>query len=152
MRRVFLEWALIFAVGMTLSLTSLWAVSRFFDRRIYHLRIQTSPSLGDHFYVIVGGGDLSLCDDFDSDASGNIRPYIVDPRRMIASDILRGDRAGQFTVPGIDLHYYRLMPAGSVIWSLRLSLLWPSLISLSGAFVLHSRLKRLQSRLGRDSA
>lgn len=144
MKRTILEWGLILSIGMALGLSTLWVVSRFFDRSSYHLRISTSRSVGDDLHLLVGEGDLSLCDQFDVDASGNVRPLIVDPRTLITSDILRGDRFGHFTIPGLDLRYYRFGPSGYLIWSLRLSMLVPIVLSLSGAALFRFRMKRLR--------
>jgi hypothetical protein len=144
MKRIVLEWSLILSAGMALALSTLWVVSKFFDRSSYHLRISTSRSVGDDLHLLVGDGDLSVCDQFDVDASGNVRPLIVDSRKLVASDILRGDRLGQFTIPGLDLRYYRIASDGYVIWSLRLSLLIPSVLLFLLAVLLRRRLKRLR--------
>jgi hypothetical protein len=93
--------------------------------------------------VLVGEGDLAFCDQFEMDASGKVRPLIVNRRQLRASDILRGDRLGQLTVPGFDFRYYRIASDGYVIWSLRLSLLIPSVLLLLVAVFLRRRLKRL---------
>lgn len=143
MKRAVLEWGWVLSVGMALGLSTLWVVSRFLDRSSYHLRISTSQSAGGDLHLLVREGDLALCDQFDVDASGNVRPLIVDPRSLVASDILRGDRFGRFTIPGLDLRYYRLAPSGYLIWSLRLSLLVPIVLFLSGAALFRHRLKRL---------
>lgn len=147
MKRTILEWGLIFSVGMTLAFTTLWGVSNFFDRSTYHLRLPTLRSMGDDLHLLVGEGDLSLSDQFEVDSSGNVRPLIVDPRRSVASDILRGDRFGQFTIPGLDLRYYWSAPFDDLIWSLRLSMLYFIVLSLLGAALFRYRLKRLRSHI-----
>jgi hypothetical protein len=146
MKRTILEWGLILSIGMTLALSTLWVVSNFFVRSSYHLRLPASKTVGDHLNLLVGEGDLSLCDQFDVDSSGNVRPLIVDPRRSVASDILRGDRFGQFTIPGLDLRYYWSAPSGHLIWSLRLSLLYSIVLSVLGVALFRFRLKRLRDR------
>jgi hypothetical protein len=147
MKRVVLEWSLILSVGLSLALSTLWVVSKFFDRSSHHLRIPTSRSVGDNLHLLVGDGDLSVCDQFNVDASGNVRPLIVDSRKVVASDIRRGDRLGQFTIPGVDLRYYRIASDGYVIWSLRLSLLIPSVLLPLVAVLLRRRLKRLRRQV-----
>lgn len=143
MRRIILEWGLILSVGMALALSSFWLYSRFLDRSTYHLRISTSRSVGDNLHVLVGDGDLSLCDQFDVDAAGNVRPLIVRPRRVITADMRRGDRFGGFTIPGLDLRYYRIASDGYLIWSLRLSLLIAVALLFLLAFLFRRRLRRL---------
>lgn len=125
MKRITLEWGLILSIGLCLALSSLWVYSRFFARSTYHLRISTPPSVGNGLHVLVGAGDLSLSDQFDVDGSGNVQPLIIDLRTISAADIRRGARVGGFTIPGLDVRYYRLASHAYVIWSLRLSLLIP---------------------------
>ncbi len=144
MKRIILEWGWILSVGMALAVSSLWVYSRFFDRLPYHLRISTSRSVGDDVHVLVGDGNLSLCDQFDVEASGKVQPLIIDARKVRAADILRGDRFGGFTIPGLDLRYYRIAPDGYVIWSLRLSLLIPVALLFLLAFFSRRRLERLR--------
>jgi hypothetical protein len=98
----------------------------------------------DDIHLLFEGGNLALCDQFDVDVSGTVRPVIVGLRDLRPSDILRGDRAGQFTIPGIDIRYYRHAPDGYVIWSLRFSLLIPIVVSLLLAVLLQRRLVRLR--------
>ncbi len=144
MKRIVIEWSLIFSVGMSLALSSLWVVTRFFDRSSYHLRVVTARSVGDHLHLLVRDGDLSICDQFDVDAAGKVRPLIVDSRKLIPSDFLRGDRLGQFTIPGVDLRYYRIGSDGYVIWSLSLSLLIPGALVFLLAVWLLGRFQRLR--------
>jgi hypothetical protein len=144
MKRIILEWGWILSVGMALAVSSLWVYSRFFDRSPYHLRISTSRSVGDDIHVLVGDGNLSLCDQFEVEASGNVQPLIIDARNVRAADILRGDRFGGFTIPGFDLRYYRIATGGYVIWSLRSSLLIPVALLFLLAFFSRRRLKRLR--------
>lgn len=154
MKRILLEWGLIGAVGMTLALATLWAVSRFVDRSTHHFRIPTSNSVGDALHVLVGDGDLALCDQFDVDAAGNVRPLVIGSQQVVAPDIAGGARRGQFTIPGFDLRYYRIARDGYVIWSLRVSLLILVVLSLLLAAWFRRRLRRLRRRLeqGRDGA
>jgi hypothetical protein len=126
MKRILLEWGLILCVGLTLAVSILWAVASFVDRSTYHLRFPTSRSVQDDLHLIVGAGELTLCDQFEMDTSGNSQPLIVEARNLTPSDRRRGDRVGGITVPGFDLRYYRHAPDGYIIWSLRLSLLIPA--------------------------
>ena len=147
MKRIILEWSLILSVGITLALTALWAVSRFFDRSSYHFRISTPQTVEGALHLLVGDGDLCLCDQFDVDASGDVQPLIVDSRKVLPSDVLQGARVGQFTIPGLDLRYYRIASDGYVIWSLRLSLLVPGVLLFLLAVLFHRRLERLRRRI-----
>jgi hypothetical protein len=147
MKRIILEWGLILSVGLALALATLWVVSRFVDRSSYHLRISTSGSVRDDLHLLVGDGDLALCDQFDVDASGNVRPLIVDSRTVRPSDILKGDRLGQLTIPGLEFRYYRMASDGYLIWSLKLTLLIPVIALFLLAVLFHRRLKPLRGRL-----
>ena len=68
-------------------------------------------------------------------------------RDLSASDLKRGDRAWQFTIPGLDLRYYRMGDDGYVVWSLRLSLLVLVVLSFLLAFAIHRRLKAFRNRI-----
>jgi hypothetical protein len=142
MKRMLLEWGLILSVGLTLAVSCLWVTSNFVDRSTYHLRFPTSRSVQDDLHVMVGAGELTLCDQFEMDRSGNVQPVIVEARNLTPSDKRRGDRVGGITVPGFDLRYYRHAPDGYIIWSLRLSLL----ILAAFLFLLSYLLLRLGKR------
>jgi hypothetical protein len=150
MKRFILEWGLIFSVGMVLSLAMLWVASKFFDHSTYHLRIATSRSVSDDLHVLVGDGDLTLGDHFELDASGKVRPVVIDARTH-AADIVRGDRIGQFTFPGLDLHYYRIASDGYLIWSLKLSLLIPGALIFLIAILFRRSLRRVRETPRRQS-
>jgi hypothetical protein len=149
MKRIILEWGLMLWVGMALALSTLWVISRFFDRSTYHLRFAIPESVADDIHLLVRGGDLSLCNQFDADASGNVRP-LMDTVKLAASDIRRGDRLRHLTIPGVDLRYCRLASDGYVIWSLRLSLLIPVVLLFLLAILFRRRLKRLRRALEQD--
>ena len=151
MKRIVLEWSLIVSIGMTLALSTLWFVSRFFEPSTYHLRFSTSPRSQDDLHLLVGNGDLTLCDQFEAGSSGNIRPLIVAPGRLCPPDIHRGDRMGHVTIPGLDLQYYRVATDGYLIWSLRLSLLIPSVLFFLLAVLCRRRLKRLRRQVEQSS-
>jgi hypothetical protein len=150
MKRVILEWGVMLWVGMALTLSTLWVASTFFDRTSYHLRFATSGSLADDIHVVVRDGDLSLCNQFDMDASGNVRP-LMDTLQLTASDIRRGGyRPGRFMIPGVDGRYCRLGSGGYLIWSLRLSLLIPVVLLFLLAIVFRRRLKHLRRAIEQD--
>jgi hypothetical protein len=151
-KRVILEWGLILSAGLALALATLWVVSRFFDRSSYHLRVSTSGSVQDDLHLLVGEGDLSLCDQFDVDPSGNVRPLVVEARQVGPSGIRSGDVAGKFTIPGLDIRYCRVASDGYLIWSLKLSLLIPVVFLFLVALWLRRRLKRLRRRMGQGLA
>jgi hypothetical protein len=142
MKRIVLEWGLIFSVGAGVTLVAVWASSRFVDRSSYHLRIATSSSVQDDLHIILADGALTLCDQFGVDASGNVVPVIVNTRTRTRADILLGNRGGQFTIPGLDVRYFRFARDGYVIWSTRLTLLFPALLFLLLAVFLRRRLQR----------
>ena len=89
MKRIILEWSLVFLIGMALAMLTVWAGSRFLDRSTYHLRIATSRSVQDDLHVLVANGDLALCDQFAVDAAGNVRPLIINARNVLPADIRR---------------------------------------------------------------
>ena len=64
------------------------------------------------------------------DAAGNVRPLIIDARKILPWDVQRGARVGGFAIPGLEARYYRMAFGGYLIWSLRLSLLIPAAVLL----------------------
>jgi hypothetical protein len=137
-----LEWGLILTVGVVVALSTLWGSSYFIDDTLIYLRIPYHHDL--HFAV--GGGDLCLFDQAEIDRGGNLAPYVVNPRTHIAPPIRR---IGRVTIPGFDFHYCQFAPYGYIIWSIRLSLLYPIMVLLLVAAVLGCRLK--QRRRGMEA-
>jgi len=145
-RRKLFEWGFLLSFGMALTLSVFWVISRFSDRATDHFRVSTSQSVQDDLHLLVGEGDFSLCDQFETDASGKVRPLIIDPRDP-QTILGSGDRTGRFTIPGIDLRYHRDARSGYVCWSVRLSLLIPVVILLACASLFRHRLKVLRARI-----
>jgi hypothetical protein len=135
-----LEWGLILCLGSSLVFFGVWVFSRFFDQSSYHLRIATTGNVQHDLHLLLNDGQLALSNQFGTDSTGRIRPLIVESKMLTRNDILRGDRCGQFTVPGLDLRYYWNTPAKVFIWSIEQSLLIPALLSLVLTFWLHRRL------------
>jgi hypothetical protein len=150
MKRMILEWGALGWIGMALFLLTVWVVTKFSVHTSDHLRIPTSSSVRDDLHVVISEGDLSFCDQFDMDAAGNVRPMVADYLPLTRADSLRGDRAGQFTIPGLDLRYYRLGRDGYLIWSLTLSMLIPVALCLLIAAQFRNRLKKMRGRVARN--
>lgn len=142
MKRVILEWGSLFCFGIALALAILWGVSRYVDDQTYHLRVATTGSVQDDLHILVAGGHLVLCDQFEADPSGRIQPVIIEPKDFTPADIKRGDRAGRFRIPGLDIRHATIGETGYVIWSSKLSLVIPAAIFVALALVLRRRLKR----------
>ena len=130
MKRIVREWGQLLAFGMALAILSLWAGSRFLDRSTYHVEITSSRGVQHNLHVLVANGDLALCNQFEVDASGNVRPLIINARNILPWDLQRGARFGGFAIPGLEARYYRMASGGYLIWSLRLSLLIPAAVLL----------------------
>ncbi len=145
MKRVILEWGLILCLGTSIALLTLWVVSRFFDRSSYHLRISTTGNLRHDLHLFLDDGQFALSNQFDRDTSGRFRPLIVEAKTLIRRDILRGDRCGRFTIPGLDLTYYWNAPSRGLIWSLELSLLIAVGLLLLLTAWFRSRLRKLKA-------
>jgi hypothetical protein len=152
MKRMILEWGLILCLGASLALMSFWVLSRFFDRSSYHFRISTTGNLRHDLHVMLYDGLLALSNQFDRDSSGKIRPLVVQGKTLSKRDILRGDRCGQFTIPGLDLRYYWYAPSRGLIWSLEQSLLIPVGLLLLLTAWFRSRLGKLKARTSRSAA
>jgi hypothetical protein len=130
-----LEWGMILTVGVVLALSTLWGSSYFIDDTLIYLLIPSFHGL--HFTL--GGGDLCLFDQAEIGRGGNLAPYVVNPRTHIAPPIRT---VGRVTIPGFHFQYCQFAPDGYIIWSIRLSLLYPIMVLLLVAVVLGCRLKR----------
>jgi hypothetical protein len=139
-------WGLIFCLGTALGLLTSWVVSRFFDRSSYHLKLSPTGNLRHDLHLFLYEGQFALSNQFDSNSSGRIRPLIVEAKMLIKRDLLRGDRCGQFTIPGLDLRYYWNAPSRGLIWSLEQSLLIPVGLLLLLTAWFRIRLGKLQAR------
>jgi hypothetical protein len=150
-KRMILEWGLLLCLGTALALLTLWVVSRFFDRSSYHLKISTTGNLRHDLHLLLYDGQFALSNQFDRDSSGRIRPLIVEAKALIKRDILRGDRCGQLTIPGLDLRYYWNAPSRGLIWSLEQSLLIPVGLLLLLTAWFRIRLGKLKARTSHSS-
>jgi len=139
-KRIIYEWRLIVAVAMAVAITTLWATSLFSTSTLFHLHVWPLPEASLH--LIVGQGDLWLCNDIDDDPSGEIRSLALAP--PIASDYRRGDRLRGLAVPGLAFQSYWLAPWRNSIWSLKVSLLIPALLLFLTAALFYRRLKRVR--------
>ena len=146
MKHRILEWGLFFCLGSALALLTSWVVSRFFDRSSYHLKLSPTGNLRHDLHLFMYEGQFALSNQFDSNSSGRIRPLIVEMKMLIKRDLLRGDRCGQFTIPGLDLRYYWNAPSRGLIWSMEQSLLIPVGLLLLLTAWFRIRLGKLQAR------
>jgi hypothetical protein len=138
-RRIALEWSLILTVGVVLALSTLWGSSYFIDDTLIYLRIPYPRDVRYDLHFSLGDGEICLFDQAQIGRAGNLVPYVVNPRPNIGPPIRR---VGRVTIPGFDFHYCQFAPDGYIIWSIRLSLLYPIMVLLLVAVVLGCRLKR----------
>ena len=92
--------------------------------------------------MLAGKGEVRLFKQFEINPSGNVRSLIVDLRSHLAP---KDGRISRSTLPGFDIEYCRFSAFDDVAWSLRLSLLYPTLLALAGAVLFH-RLRYLEPR------
>jgi hypothetical protein len=79
MKRIFLEWGLIFSISAAVALLSLWIFSRYFAVHPYYLElgtIHTGTGI-DHIYLVVMDGNLCIANDVYIDAQGNAQSVAV---------------------------------------------------------------------------
>ena len=126
-------------VGVVLALSTLWGSSCFIDDTLIYLRIPNRRDVQFDLHFSLGGGDVCLFNQAKFDRAGNLSPYVVNPRMHIEPPIRR---IGHVTIPGLDVQYCQLAPDDYVVWSIRLSLLYPIMVLLLVAVVLGCRLKR----------
>ena len=141
MRRVLSEWGFILSAGSFLALSTIYGVS-LVDPTTFHFMVPTTGNVWHDIHVLSGNGEVRLFNQFEIDPSGNVRSLIVDLRTHLAP---KDGRIGRYTIPGFHIEYCRFSAFGDVAWSLRLSLIYPALLALSGAGLFH-RLRRVESR------
>ena len=145
MRRILLEWGMMAAIGAALSLSALW-VATADPRSAFHLKIPTTWDGREGVHLLIGEGAFTLCDHFENDASGFIRPFIIDHTLMSPAEIRQGNRVLRISAPGVDYRFFRHGPHQWVIRSLRLSMLYAILPATLVGFFLGYRLHRLRAR------
>jgi hypothetical protein len=135
MRRRILEWTLWLSVTAFLGVISLEAASFLIPRS------ESFLAVGSRFYALLRPGWIDLASGLDSNP-GYPTPMVVNPRNIIAPKVTR---SGSINLPGFSLTFclFRLNPA---IWSARISLLVPLVLSLFMIAIVFYRLKRLQDR------
>jgi hypothetical protein len=139
MKRIVLEWGLIFSVVMILGLAALWVDTRFLTRESYPLELYDTRWGGDRVYLIVARGNLSL-----SDGISHGRPWKLTSPHPV--DAARGDRYRHFAVWGFDYRSYYRAPWDDHDWSLQLSLLIPVALFSLLALWLYRSFRRLRRR------
>ena len=138
MRRWILKWALWLSMTAVLGAISLEAASFLVPRA------ESFLAIGQHFYALLRPGWIDLSSGLDSQARYPA-PMTVIPRNIIAPKVVR---SGSVNLPGFSLTFclFRNAPA---MWSAKVSLFVPLVLSLFAFAIVFHRLKRLQ---GRDKA
>ena len=135
MRRKVLEWSLWLSITAFLAVISLGIASFVVPRS------QSFLAVGNRLFALLRPGWIDLASDLDStpDQPG---PLIVNPRNILAPPVTR---SGSITLPGFTLNFC-LFRGGNAIWSTRISLFVPLVLSLFMIAIVFHRLKRLQGR------
>ncbi len=134
-RRRILEWLLWLSISALLGVVSLEAASFFIPRS------ESFLSIGGGFYAFLRPGWIDLASDLDS-ASGYPAPASVNPRNIIAPPV---KRSGTINLPGFSLSFC-LFRGNSAIWSAKISLLVPLVLSSFIIAIVYYRLNRLKMR------
>jgi hypothetical protein len=145
-KRMMLEWGLLLSFGATLAMLSMWVISRYYDPTPYHLRIATTGNVQHDLHILLAEGQLALCNQFERDSSGRVRPLVPGAGGISKRDRLRGDWRWQLTIPGFDFSLFWLARWRGLFWSLEQSLLIPAGLFLLLTTWFWFRLARLKSR------
>ncbi len=145
MKRIVLEWALLFSIGVMLAIVVLWADTKFFDPTVHHLRFPTTGRSEDDLHMFARDGDLAISNQFAIDGAGRAGPLVVNRRWMSPGS----GHGGGLTVPGFDFQYYRFAPDRYLMWSLRITLLVPVALSFFLTVLIRLLGKRHRKRLER---
>ena len=104
-------------------------------------RSESFLAVGSRFYALLRPGWIDLASGLDSNP-GYPTPMVVNPRNIIAPKVTR---SGSINLPGFSLTFC-LFGRNPAIWSARISLLVPLVLSLFMIAIVFYRLKRLQDR------
>ena len=140
MKRILSEWGFILSVGMFLALAMLYGISPIVDQTTSHFLISTTGGVWHDIHLLAGNGDIWFFNQSENDSSGKVQPLVVDLRTHLAP---KDGRIRRYTLPGFDLEYCRFTAFNDVAWSLKMSLLYPAVVTLVGA-VLFLRLRLAQ--------
>jgi hypothetical protein len=135
MRRRILEWTLWLSITAFLGVISLEAASVLIPRS------ESFVAVGSHFFALLRPGSIDLASDLDSNL-GDPTPMVVNPRNIIAPKPIR---SGSIELPGFSLTFC-LFARNPAMWSAKLSLLVPLVLSLFMIAIVFYRLKRLRDR------
>jgi hypothetical protein len=130
-----LEWMLWLSLTAFLGAISLLAASFLIARS------ESFLSVGHRFYAFLRPGWIDLASDLDSD-SGSAAPEIVNPRNIVVPPV---KRSSSVNLPGFSLTFC-LFHANPAVWSARISLFVPLVLSLFGVAIVFYRLTRLKNR------
>jgi hypothetical protein len=130
-----LEWTFWLALTAFLGAVSLLAASFLIPRS------ESFLSVGRSFYAFLRPAWIDLASDLDSD-SGSPAPEIVNPRNIVQPPV---KRSSSVNLPGFSLTFclFHTIPA---LWSARISLFVPVVLSLFSVAFVYYRLTRLKSR------
>jgi hypothetical protein len=135
MRRRILEWLLWLSITAFLGLVSLEAASFLIPRS------ESFLAVGNRFYALLRPGWIDMASGLDA-SSASPTPAIVNPRNIIAPPVTR---SGSVNLPGFALTFC-LFKNDPAIWSARISLFVPMVLSLFMVAIVFYRLKRVQGR------
>jgi hypothetical protein len=133
MRRRILEWALWLSITALLGVISLAAASLLVPRS------QSFLAVGSRCFALLRPGWLDFASDLDATPEAPA-PLIVNPRNIIAPKVTR---SGSVNLPGLSMTYC-LFGNNPAMWSMRISLFVPLVISLFMIVIVFYRLKRLE--------
>jgi hypothetical protein len=139
-RRRILEWTLWLSIVALLGVISLAAASLFVPRS------QSFLAVGSRFFALLRPGGIDIASDLDATPEAPA-PLIVNPRNIIAPKVTR---SGSVSLPGFALTFclFRNNPA---MWSMRISLFVPLILSLFMIAIVFYRLKRLERQAAASS-
>jgi hypothetical protein len=135
MRRKILEWTLWLSITAFLGVISLEAAAFLVPRS------QSSLALGHRFFAVLRPGWIDLASGLNT-THGLPVPAIVNPRNIVWPKVTR---SGSVNLPGVSLTFC-LFQHGPAVWSMRVSLLVPLVLSLFMIAIVFYRLKRLHGR------
>jgi hypothetical protein len=135
LRRRTLEWALWLSIAAFLGVISLAAASLFVPHS------QSFLAVGSRFFALLRPGWIDMASHLGENPAAPA-PFVVNPRNIVAPKVTR---SGSVSLPGFSLTFclFRNNPA---MWSMRISLFLPLILSLLMIAIVFYRLKRRESR------
>jgi hypothetical protein len=145
MKPSILAWCSLVTLMLILSLSLLLGFSLLIDPSPYHWNVLHKGGVWNNLNIMMQRGTILLFNQFEVDSSGHVIPYIDNNPSYSVPRLNTNRIGGHLIIPGFGFRYGQITGEGHVAWSLKFSLVYPLILFLLTAALLHL----LSARRGR---